>query len=76
MKLIAIFQLTQLRIPTNENKNRNVNFETENNNKSYKNINIIYKGNSSDNTRNIKKLILNNSTQFLHSKNSLDNELF
>ena len=47
-----------------------------NNNKSYKNINIIYKGNSSDNTRNIKKLILNNSTQFLHSKNSLDNESF
>ena len=47
-----------------------------NNNKSYKNINIIYKGNSSDNTRNIKKLILNNSTQFLYSKNSLDNESF
>ena len=73
---IMISYPSYIRIPTNENKNKNVNFETENNNKSYKNINIIYKDNNIDNTRNFKKLILYNSTQFLHSKNSLDNESF
>ena len=43
--------------------NKRLNIQTENNSKSNKNI--LYKGIFSENNRNIKQMILNNSTQYL-----------
>ena len=62
-----------IQISTNNTKIKDkINIKTDNNTRSYKNI--LYKGISSETNRNIKQMILNNSSQFLFNDKKLETD--
>ena len=56
----------------NDINNNNKNMKVDNNTKSHKNI--LYKGNISEANRNIKNMILNNSSQYLFNYKNLETD--
>ena len=62
-----------IQVSANNMKNKdNINIKTDNNTRSYKNI--LYKGISSETNRNIKQMILNNSSQLLFNDKKLETD--
>ena len=68
MNLPSYIQMSSNDIKNNDNKN----MKTETNTNSY--INILYKGNFSEANRNIKNMILNNSSQYLLNYKNLETD--
>ena len=68
MNLPSYIQMSSNNIKNNDNKN----MKTENNTNSYKNI--LYKVNFSEANRNIKNMILNNSSQYLFNYKNLETD--